>query len=706
MPKPYYNGKSLDPLELESDIFDLLRLLRNKVKDLIPVGGGIVFTFLNNKIFNLRPQVLNSTYSSISKNNTKQTEIFTQWLGTPLTLDLLDQLNVLKKYDATLEPNAGKDFSQFYSYNGTSNEYKTEDVFPLNPTSDKVFDSMPMKGNSPFIFDGFLGFSNFVQDTNIRIYPNDTGTQLTVKAKRVTLFIPAQNSTDFIITSDTIIGEPDRKELESIHINDINFSISSNTLFNSGSLVPGHFPSLNLGKDVGVWLVKDNISDKLSVILTDWSNSYITLNGVVKYPHPTWLSGSTANFKYYRCLGCVFVNSDGLFESSKTLAWGENATTLNGNPAYTEMYQQNPEANFTFKNSTSPTDRRVIPSFYYLYQKNPSVQALVNYKGITRNSPGVGSNLVEVLIDSPLQNGNPTCNIKINSVELTDGIESFWLSNLNITLPSFNPSSNLGQTSMDTGTFISGTNYYVWLVANPKSILDLGNNAPDNNLQLKILISKSDTWKNVASSWKTSNSRFTLRCRLCWIKTSATTNEVHPFYMKDGTYQYFNLPGASNSGAGAIYEFSDAATLVSGSTTTAGWQELIAGNELPSDISGNFILAKSISGRMAITTGNINTVNSKLGISCPEYGATIGGSPNWTSPFTTGANGMVASLQTDKNGSSIKTNIQNRYELFLNNASQVLYAADLGADSGSSGSKWFITMDEMYLPVNGDFCYF
>lgn len=706
MPKPYYKGKPLDPLELESDIFLLLRLLRDKIKSLIPIGGGIVFTFLNNKIFNLRPQVLNSTYSSITKGNTKQTEIFTQWLGTPLTLDLLDQLKVLKKYDVSLVNNAGKSFSQFYSYDGISNEYKKEDVFPLNPTSDKVFDSLPMKGNSPFIFEGFLGFSNFVQDTNIRVFPDNSGTKLYVKGKKITVYIPAQNSTDFIISNDSIIGEPDRKELECLHLDSIDFTINSNTLFNSSSLTPGLYPALSSGKDFGVWLVYNNFTKEKSIILTDWTNSYTTLNGVVKFPHPTWLSGSTANFKYFRCLACVFINSDGLFESSKNLAWGENATTTNGDPSYTELFQQNAEANFTIKNSTSPLDRRPIPSFYYLYHKNPSVQSLVNYKGIIRNAPGSGGNSVEVLIDSPIQSSNPPCTIKINSLELTNTVESFWLSNLTITLSNFNPASNSGQTSMDTGTFNMGESYYVWLVVDPTSILDTSDNTPNNNLKIKIVLSKSDTWRNFSNAWKLANKNYTYRCRLCWIKSSAATSEIAPFYMKDGTYYFFNLPGASNVSAGVVYEYSDNATLINGTSTTSGWQELVINNHLPADFTNNFVTAKSISGRLAITTGSASTSDSKLGISCPEYGATITGTPNWSSPFSLGSNGMFSTLQTKKNGTSIRSNIQGRYELFLNSESQVLYAADLGGDSNTSGTKWFVTLDKMLLPINGDYCFY
>lgn len=706
MPRPYYDGKPLDALELENDIFSLLRLLRDKIKSLIPIGGGIVFTFLNNKIFNLRPQVFNSTYSSITKNNNKQTEKLVQWLGSPLTLDLLDQLEVVKKYDESLESSAGEDFSQFYSFDGSSSEYKKEDVLPLNPNSDKVFDSMPMKGNSPFIFNGYLGFSNFVQDTNIRIYPNENGTELKVKGKRITAFIPAQSSTDFIVTNDTVIGEPDRKELEAIHLDNINISVTSNTVFNETAPTSGHFPALNLGKDVGVWLVHDNFANKTSVILTDWSNPYITLNGVVRYPHPTWLSGITSNYKYFRCLGCVFVNSDGLFESSKSLAWGEKATNLNGSPEFTELFQQNSEANFTTKNSTNPDDRRIIPSFYYLYQKNPSVQSLVNYKGLIRKAPGAGANLAEVLIDSPVQNSNPSCTFKLNSVELTNGSESFWLSNFNLSLASLNPITNLGQTSMDTGTFIFGENYYLWIVADPKSIIDLSNNAPDNNLKIKFLLSKSDSWRNVANGWKGANPRYTLRCRLGWIRTSAANSEVIPFYMKDGNYSYFNLPGASNSGAGSVYEFSDNATLISGTNTTSGWTELNSNTKLPVNTNGD-ILAKAIGGRLAITTGSASTVDSKLGISSPGYGATIGSSPNWAFPFTygTGAQGMIGVLQSNKNGKNIRTNMQSRYHMYLNNENKVYYAADLSSDSGNPGTKWFITLDELLLPINGGFCY-
>jgi hypothetical protein len=44
--------------------------------------------------------------------------------------------------------------------------------------------------------------------------------------------------------------------------------------------------------------------------------------------------------------------------------------------------------------------------------------------------------------------------------------------------------------------------------------------------------------------------------------------------------------------------------------------------------------------------------------------------------------------------------------MYLNPDSQILYAVDLGGDSGTSGTKWFITLDEMTLPINSDFCYY
>lgn len=702
---PIYKGKPINPLELQEDIRQLFTLLRQKVKNFIPIGGGLPVELKASKFFNTRPQALNTNYSSITKNNTAQTEKTVEWLGSPLTLDLLTKLNVIRQYSADAETSAGEVFASFYSYDGKTNDYKKEDVYPLNPSTDKLVDGVPLKGNSPFIFNSYLGFSNFVEDTNIRLLPSEDGSSLIVRAKRLSLLLWPQNTTDFLVTNDLFKGEQDRKQIESVELNNIDITIGSQTPFVVSPIQAGHFPTVQAGKDFGVWIVHNRTMQVTTAILTDWSNPYPSLNGVVRIPYSGWLSGVTQNFLYYRCVACVHINSEGKFEVSKELAWGDKATTQNGDYAYTEIYQQNSEANFTLQNSTIPEDRRIIPSYYYLYHINPSFYSLVNYSGIIKHVPGAGGNQVEVTLDSPIQNSTPTCVIKIGSLEATDSKESIWISDVNLNLSSLNPQVNNGQTELDTGTFTFGQSYYVWLVVNPFTILDKSTSAPKKNLRMKLLLSRSDTWSGVNSVWKANNTGYIFRSRLFWINTKSN-GEIKPFYMRDGFYRFLNLPGAANSSAGVVYEFSDQGVLLSGTTSVPNYSVISSANSFPTNSSGTILNAKHISGRLAITTGAASTVESRIGISSTDYGASPGESPNWSNPYLVGAESVVGSLQTFKNGTSIRTNIQTRYSLYLNPDSQILYAVNLGSDSGTSGTKWFITLDEMTLPINDGYCYF
>ncbi len=705
MLEPIYKGKPINPLELQEDIRNLFILLRKKVRNFIPIGGGLPVLLQASKFFNTRPQVLNTNYSSITKNNTSQTEKTVEWLGTPLTLDLLTKLNVIKKYSADSETSAGEVFASFYQLDSKTNDYKKEDVYPLNPTSDKLVDGIPLKANSPFIYNSYFGFSNFVEDTNIRFLPSQDGSTLNIKARRLSLLVWPQNTTDFLVTNDLFRGEQDRKQIESIELNSIDITINSRTQFSVSPLTPGHYPTVQSGKDFGVWVVYNSQTQQQSALLTDWSNPYPSLNGVVRIPNSGWLSGSTINYIYYRCVACVHINSDGKFEVSKKLAWGDISTTPNGDYAYTEIYQQNSEANFTLQNSTTPEDRRIVPSYYYLYQINPSFYSLVNYSGIIKHIPGAGGNQVEVTIDSPIQNSTPTCVVKIESLEVTDSKESIWISDINLNLSSLNPQTNNGQTEIDTGTFTNGESYYVWFIVNPYSILDRSPTAPKKNLRMKLLITKSDNWREINSAWKAANPGYIFRSRLFWINTKSN-GEIKPFYMRDGFYRFLNLPGAVNSSGGVVYEFSDLGVLVSGSTSISSYALLVPNTRLPMNSNNTYLNAKHIAGRLAITTGPASTSESRLGISASNYGATISGVPNWSSPYIVGSGAVVGSLQSYKNGTSIRTNIQTRYSMYLNPDSQILYAVDLGADSSTSGTKWFITLDEMTLPINSGFCYY
>jgi hypothetical protein len=222
---------------------------------------------------------------------------------------------------------------------------------------------------------------------------------------------------------------------------------------------------------------------------------------------------------------------------------------------------------------------------------------------------------------------------------------------------------------------------------------------------MKLLITKSDTWRGIDASWKASNSGYTFRSRLFWINTKSN-GEIKPFYMRDGFYRFLNLPAAVNSGSGVVYEFSDQGALISGSSSVLNYNLLVPNNRFPMNSTNTYLNAKHIAGRLAITTGPSSTTESKLGISATNYGATVSSNPNWSSPYLVGSGAVVGSLQTFKNGTSLRTNVQTRYSMYLNPDSQILYAVDLGGDSGTSGTKWFITLDEMTLPINSDFCYY
>lgn len=653
-------GGSLDPKALETLIASTLQALVAKVRAYIPLGSNLPYTLnpLNAKTFNIRPKVENPVYTTRSnignnQNDTSQPDIRAAFLQTPWSLNLYQSLG------ATLSGNQ--------SFNGVDPSYKSEDIFQVNPSSDRFFGTLPYKGNSPFIWRGSLGFSNSWQDTNVRTYANSAGTTLTVKAKRLSLLARPQSTSAFSVTTDALTNLPDRRNLEMIHLDDVNLTVSSTAVFvNAATPTSGHYPSVTNNRDYGVWVVYDRINNRQAIVLSDWSADLTQISSFVAYFNSGWL-GTYANYIYIRCVGCVHIDSFGLFDVSQTQAWGEEATTQNAEPGYGQLYQQEQSSNPIIKLSTTTLDRRIVPAYYYMEQSNELLLSSVCYSGLVRHQPNSGSDRLAIDYNT-LGVTNDTLLITIGSCELTDGANSIWLSG-DIALPSI----QLDNVELDNDivapyTKTASQGYYLWLVANPKSILDTGtptSGAPNNNLRVKLMASTSATWAGVSSTWKVAYPDFTYKCRIGWApyRNGATSRVI--YQMKDGTYEIFSS-GTSTA---------DAQSLIASGGSTGGLYDLIdLDNKVPTDGS-NVPYCGSIWGYLNVYTETSSSNDQYIYLSTRGAGTTAGGA-------VPGA--YKAGLVVDKTANKVKATTGFSIALkqtYSSGSEEVYYAASAAGDA-------------------------
>ena len=185
-------------------------------------------------------------------------------------------------------------------------------------------------------------------------------------------------------------------------------------------------------------------------------------------------------------------------------------------------------------------------------QKNQSIQTHVNYSGIIKNIPSSGSNQLSLDCDGS------NYDLKINTCELSNGTSSLFISNLTKTFNSYSipvdtvPTRTLGFNTESTG-------FYIWLAANPYSLLEQNIDGFDasttqsgimtkSNLKLKLFLSKSDSWAGINSTYKSSDLKgFDWRCRIGWLKkaynpAASTNNIVTPFNISDNKITLHNNP--------------------------------------------------------------------------------------------------------------------------------------------------------------------
>lgn len=553
------NFKPGDPIkafELEQWLTDLYSSLRSVVKNLIPLGSSFAANLTGLKTFIYRPSIISpiADYDSRSFGNTSQSLRQTNYLGMPWTVTLAENLNLIPSVSSNIQ------------FAGNTQTYVKEDILPYNPSSDLQFNDNPYLGNSPFINNGYLGFSNFAQDTNIRIYPNESGTVLTVKARRVSALARATSSTTFNVSNDSLSGYDNRFNPEWYHINNLNTTVSSTLNLNTSSSISGFYPSLSttsgLDKDYGVWLICNPYNATSLIALTLWDANYPVINNIVcnLRTSGTYITSETSistTYPYIRCLGCVHVNSDGKFEVSAKTAWGEVVSaTLNSAFEYSELFQQDSETNTITRNTTQPNDRRIVPSYYYMEQNNPTFKNSISYNGIVRDAPDSGSSQVTLRFAGNINTPN-SLTLSVNSCELSNGTNSFWLSNLSA---EYNFWSGVETDRASSSNYIqnvtSNTNssgWYFWLAANPLSIVEQNSLAKNplttsiqpSNFRLKLFVSSSSTWSGIGSAYKSSNlAGYDYRCRLGWVRnefrTSSSSLTFDNFIIRDGLTQLYN----------------------------------------------------------------------------------------------------------------------------------------------------------------------
>lgn len=592
------NGHPINPSEIESLIKDLYTLIRGKLGKLIPLGSNILYSFSNpgTKTFKFRPNSIPTLYDTRTNKTVQSSQTLRQipGLGSPWTATLGTTLGAIQLFN----PQVSASYPGVFSLDGQSTTYYKEDIFPLNPPTDLVYNNQPFKGNSPFINNGFLGFSSFVQDSNIQIYPSEDGTSLRITAQRLSLLCRPQTTSSFTVSTDAAQKvNSSRNAIEQINLNNVDLSVAVLDDFN-GTTTSGHFPAksgvISAG-DYGVWVVYNLVTATQLIVITPWPTSgYSKVSGIVTGPHSTFLS-SYSNFIYSRCIGCVRINSNTKFEVSNVQIWGEPASTLNANHLYGELYQQCSSTDTVSILQTNSTDRRIVPAYYYMDVNNPTIQGLVTYSGITKHIPGAGGNQVECWFEGY----NPVTktvqgSIKINSLEVTDGTSSIWLSGITINsieIPDTAfASSNTWVWEADTnlGFSTSSNGVFIWIVVDPSSILDTvsGVSIPNNNLKLKILLSASHSWAGVGASWKAANIKYTFRSRIAWIPTHLpvpNTLNARPVYVRDGEHTVLYKFGGAGSSVGNLNESNSNTELLNITANTPNWTDLSIRNSLPKD---------------------------------------------------------------------------------------------------------------------------
>jgi len=668
-------GDPISPKNLVSLITTRFNTILSSVVNYIPLGFNELYSIVGTKSFSIRPKVSNPVYSARSGSvqyeylaDTNQPNIGVSYYGTPWTQELANNFGISNNFDYNL----GSRKESFVKYTNK---------LPINPATD-IVGGVPLRGNSPFIFNGFLGMSNNFEDQNIRLYIDTEGTSINVKAKQVSVL---SRGTNYSITTDLLSSESDRYNLETITLNDIDLSINKSvSLISNNDYIVSviHVPSTG-SSALDLQLISEFEKEDYYPVIT---HSSYTID------------------RYTRPLFLTHYNSNGVFEVGNIDAWGEQESGTNGDSKFTKIYQESSGDDTTLSIQTIDEDRRVVPAWYYLDNDNSFIVEKTNYSGLIRHIPGAGASKVSI---KRLSNGNSNSyteddnfiEISIGTIELTDGINSLWLNDIKVSVTQETIHSSRTPYGCATNRGL-----YLWLVADTSSI---HNSYSSKNIRLKLIPSPFPVWDDgldgnlgVSSAIYRSGSAlydisdYTYRCRLGFLPTYRDTSTymtigtAEPFESYDGEYYFPNNTWYSSKGI---------MCLASGSTSAILDQTTIY--NLP---------------QYGIT-GTSTTNNSGTGLACTYIlnqivnttGTVVGDA------IATGTGGQYAYLYTNidtdyrlglsvfnKEG-KLTTTVSNFKVALLDNRTN-LYYTGTGADGGSGWdyrlkSSW---LKGFYLPCD------
>jgi len=545
-------------------------VLIGDIVNFIPLGFNELYTITAEKIFNKRPKVIQNTYSTrsgsildINGGDVSQSNIGAAYLGSPYTLELGEALGLSTYANSAL---------------GLSAEpfIKSEPLLAYNPTTDLIGGGVPFHGNSPFIWRGFMAFSNSIEDTNVRTQVSSDGTTFNLKAKSISVMVRAQSTADFTIGTDSMSAFTDRTNLELKHLQGVNLNATS------ADIVSGSGAG-----DYLVWLIYNATTLDSKLIMVKWDADYTMVNGILNKPYSAYFT-DYAGYRYTRPIAVTYYNGTNFITSTQE-AWGEAATTVNAEPTYGKLYQQVSSPNPIIRENTSSNDRRIIPSNYYIDTKNNSIIGKTVYSGLIRHIPGASGNRITMQVQAGNYSTLGSYKLDIDQCELTDGSTSIWVKDLDL--------PTLTISAVNDLTFAEGGSHpntaYIWLCADPTSVLD-PTGGETNNLRLKLVYTKRPTWD---SDWNHSDNfkrhgnvglseaidpKYTHRCRIGWLNLSYLVSpgddSAGGYIMRDGVYTLTNdLKGKTNTGLSSLYGLAGGWTIGTGATTGGTYSILTTG---------------------------------------------------------------------------------------------------------------------------------
>lgn len=688
-------GNPINPKELEGIIIDKLESINTAVRNLIPIGFNELYNIVASKIFNIRPKVDNPIYSTRSGSNlnaieadTTQPNIGASFLGTPWTQELAQNFGVTT-------------YANINRGSLTEPYLKIAPKAPYNPTSD-LFGGVPLRGNSPLIHRGFVGLSNWFDDRNIRLYVDETGGTLSIKANQLSLFSPYSESIDeadeYIYKEGFRLTQP---------ISNIDLQVNCSGLAEGDYLVyaegTGAYEDISLSPgdlNIGFKAV-DNLQTDYSV---RWTGNYTGT--------PMFGSSIGTGLRYERPLGVIYSNGTNV-EVSQVTAWEETiSTAVNADPVYTKQYQQCTSTDTTVTLNTVNNDRRIIPAYYYFNLDNDNLVNTVTYNGIIRDIPGAGGNQISIEA-SEWSATSPSIEGYITQCELTNGLgDSLWVKNYPIT------SEEVIYTNGDAGDPYQGRGLYLWLVARVRDSRTAGTNEGDiqgNSIQLGVWLHSSPAWDVIENNSGVSRSTSSVlwwardsvyRCRIGWISTD-TSNAKIPVSIVDG-HHTFKTVNRLSAITNAPLEHLTIGTSSTTSTSATPNYTAVSLNQCK-------VLPVWNNNGLGATTTSTSVTCTEIDLELWNVSGTRSTGTSWVSVVTdtmATAAGQDINLVTDigdipsHKGIVVNANnegfIYNKNETITVGTNDTLYWSALGADGGAfwDGQLKMAIVKGFYLPFS------